>query len=71
MKTLTINVPDDQDAEVSAWEDGKSYNLTVTQTGPLTFDLVSTAPEEAEPTEGGTETMPAKMPPTVAALANE
>ncbi len=46
---LKIKVPDELVGEVSAWEDGASYTLTVTQTGKGSFDLV--AGELSEPSE--------------------
>lgn len=65
MKTLTINVPDEMDAEVATWEDGATYDLSVVQTAPDTFELqagVAAEPAEEVPP-------PAPVPPTVAALA--
>ena len=57
---LTVNVPDDQQADVAGWEDGKSYTLTVKQTDTGMFDLVSSegADEEAaEPASKADEGM--------------
>lgn len=38
---LTVNVPDEMANDVNSWQDGKSYQVTVKQTGAGQFDLVS------------------------------
>jgi hypothetical protein len=48
--TLTIEVPDDLAEQIAAWEDGKNYELEVTQTGEGAFTLNSAEASE-EPAE--------------------
>lgn len=40
---------------MAAWEDGKQYSLTVEQTGPMQFDLVSAEEAPGESDEGETQ----------------
>lgn len=67
MKTLTINVPDDMQSEVAAWEDGVEYTLNVRQTAMGEFDLVSTG-DDPEAEDEGEYRPKKKMPATVAIL---
>jgi len=39
--TMTVAIPEDQADQVDAWTDGQSYQITVQQTGPGQFQLVS------------------------------
>lgn len=54
MDSLTIAVPTEQQDAVASWQDGESYTVTIKQTGPGQFDLVSVEPES--PAEDKTET---------------
>lgn len=50
--TLTIEVPDSMSDKVSAWEDGRSYELSVTQDSEGMFTLNSgEAESQEEPSE--------------------
>lgn len=74
MKTITINVPDEMQEEIAAWEDGVEYAMTVRQVGEGVFDLVSTgddpeSEDEGDGMEDEDEAMPKKkMPASVAVL---
>lgn len=39
--TMTVNIPADLQEQISNWSDGETYQVTLTQTGPMQFDLAS------------------------------
>jgi hypothetical protein len=55
---LMVNVPPDQADAVNSWEDGKSYDVTVKQTGPMQFDLVKVDGENTDDEESEDEGEP-------------
>lgn len=72
---MTVNVPDEMQSDVASWEDGKSYQVTLKQTGAGTFDLVSVDNTDTEANEQPPETedsgAPANANPAIAAMMNK
>lgn len=52
-----LNIPDEMADKVSSWEDGQTYQVSITQTAPGQFDLAGVEDEDADETkaEGGKE----------------
>lgn len=50
--TITVNVPEELQGDVANWQNGESYDITIEQTAPGVFNLVSAGQSESsEPSE--------------------
>lgn len=61
--TMTVNIPQELQEQVAQWQDGGSYQCTLTQTGEGQFDLASIEGENAEQPGPTNDTTPERTNP--------